>query len=493
MSRPLYLATTMIAIVSTLALTACNSPSVVMETSKEVTNSADIIPTPDKHWVMVWNDEFDGSVIDESKWSFEVNCWGGGNKEQQCYTDRDKNAFINHGVLNIVVQREDFSGPDNANGNNNNTTTLPYTSARLRSMNKGDWTYGRFEIRAKMPSGQGTWPAIWMLPTDFVYGGWAASGEIDIVEAINLKALSDDVDANEGDPETRVFGTLHYGKAWPQNTHSGTDYKLANNMNPADSFHTYAIEWQEGEIRWYVDNAHFATQKESGWYSQYMQDGSLVTAERGAPFNQNFHLLLNLAVGGAWAGSVNEKGIDESVFPQTLAIDYVRVYQCSISPLTGVGCATVSDDASLVEGHEAPEIVIVDDSFGSGSYFDLYIDELDEALSLNSYNPDGVVSHQQVIEPSYGSVLAVTKTGKTGNVYFSAPSRTDLSHWSKNSQLIFDLKVESLDDGVELLVKIDSGWPNSSDYSVILPAIGEWAEVHIDIATLMANGNRFSS
>ncbi|MFT6899682.1 MAG: beta-glucanase (GH16 family) [Paraglaciecola sp.] len=311
--------------------------------------------TPSSQWTLVWRDEFTGSNIDLNNWELEVNCWGGGNNEQQCYTGQSKNARVHDGLLDIVAYREDFTGPAEINGDAANTTTLPYTSARLRSMHKGDWTYGRFEIRAKLPAGQGTWPAIWMLPTDYVYGGWAASGEIDIMEAVNLKAQSDDVGAVPGTPESRVHGTLHYGKTWPENVYSGTSFSLGENGDPADDFHEYALEWEEGEIRWYVDDIHYATQKKSGWYSQYVDDnGDLVNGAGSAPFDQDFHMMLNLAVGGAWAGSVNETGIDESVFPQTLSIDYVRVYECSVQPDTGAGCAAIGDDAVFVEGHSAP-------------------------------------------------------------------------------------------------------------------------------------------
>ena len=280
-------------------------------------------------WQLVWQDEFDGSSIDQSKWSFEQNCWGGGNDEQQCYTDRPENAYVDNGVLNIVARKETFTGPalneDDPSFSPHQRKTLPYTSARLRSKGKGDWLYGRFEIRAKLPTGQGSWPAIWMLPTDWQYGPWPLSGEIDIMEAVNLGTVSDEPSALADEPERRIHGTLHYGELWPDNVHSGQSYKLPDGQSPADDFHTYAIEWQPGEIRWYVDDVLYATQKSSEWHTGAV---TLKTAlPRHAPFDQPFHLLLNLAVGGNWAASVNETGIDASAYPQSLQIDYVRVYQ----------------------------------------------------------------------------------------------------------------------------------------------------------------------
>jgi len=309
-------------------------------------------------WVMVWNDEFDGSAIDTDKWSYEVNCNGGGNQEQQCYTAESENSFVSGGNLNIVALPAAEDSP------------LPYTSARLNTKYKGDWKYGRFEMRAKMPQGQGTWPAFWMLPTDEVYGPWPKSGEIDIIEAVNLKVANLD-----GVEEAHVYGTLHYGLSAPDNSQSGKAYLLPGDVNPADGFHTYTIEWQEGEIRWYVDGYLYATQRASevrfnskgesaglkhrGWFTeQYdIATGELGTVWDSAPYDQDFHLLLNLAVGGSFAGGTNNGGIDPEAFAngQTYEIDYVRVYECINNPDTGKGCETLrpgynSFDDALVEG-----------------------------------------------------------------------------------------------------------------------------------------------
>jgi beta-glucanase (GH16 family) len=280
-------------------------------------------------WQLVWQDEFNGSSIDQSKWSLEQNCWGGGNDELQCYTNQPANTFVADGVLHIVARKEQFSGPaiheDSADYLTLPAKTLPYTSARLRSKNKGDWRYGRFEIRAKLPKGQGTWPAIWMLPTDQFYGAWPLSGEIDIMEAVNLATISDEPSALADERERRIHGTLHYGKRPPNNKYTGKSYKLPDGKSPADDFHTYAIEWQEGEISWFVDGVRYATQRSSEWFTDAKQIMPDITAS--APFDQRFHLLLNLAVGGNWAGNVNDKGVDQSVFPQSMLVDFVRVYQ----------------------------------------------------------------------------------------------------------------------------------------------------------------------
>ncbi len=243
-------------------------------------------------WTLVWSDEFNGDRIDLSKWEHEVNATGGGNNELQYYTERSQNSWVSDGVLHIQALNERYTGPEG---------TRNFTSARLRTLNKGDWKYGRFEVRAKLPQGQGMWPAIWMLPTDWVYGGWAASGEIDIMEAVNLKGAGGNT----------IYGTLHYGGELPNNIYSGD--KTEPSSSVVDEFHTYALEWEENEIRWYIDGVHYQTQNK--WESN--------AAPYPAPFNQRFHMILNLAVGGNWPGNPNSS----TQFPQSMDVDYVRVYQ----------------------------------------------------------------------------------------------------------------------------------------------------------------------
>jgi beta-glucanase (GH16 family) len=469
-------------------------------TKFDVVNPAE----PVSDWVMVWSDEFEGSSIDKNKWSHEINCTGGGNNEQQCYGDSPENSFVSGGTLKIVAKPAEEGA------------ALPYTSARLNTRYKADFKYGRFEMRAKLPSGQGSWPAFWMLPTDYVYGEWPKSGEIDILEAVNLKVAD-----SEGNVEANVHGTLHYGQAWPANKSSGKAYLLPDMANPADDFHKYAIEWQEGEIRWYVDDYLFATQMKSeikyngkkeavglkhrGWFAEYFDiaSGELKTHWDNAPFDQDFHLLLNLAVGGDWPSNVNNKGIDAAAFAegQTYEIDYVHVYECAINPNTGKGCETIRAGYKVEASDENPTGALVigqapipapPSTGGPAPITKLYEDSLSAGLAFDSYNPDGAISYSQVAEDGRGNVLEVIKTGATGNVYFTAAIPFDLTAYSANAELVFDVNVASLDAGVVLLVKFDSGWPNVSDYSVTLPILGEWAEVRINIAELLASGNRFS-
>ncbi|MFH1197873.1 MAG: glycoside hydrolase family 16 protein [bacterium] len=239
---------------------------------------------------LIWDDEFNGAEIDKSKWEHEVNGHGGGNNELQYYTDRAENSFIQNGKLVIAALQEEYTGDDG---------TRYYTSARLRTANKGDWKYGRLDIRAKLPYGQGLWPAIWMLPTDWSYGGWPTSGEIDIMELL-------------GQEPDKVYGTLHYGGSTSGHQSNGGSLKLSSGSFAA-TFHTFTIEWEENVMRWYVDDHLFYTSNE--W--------STDEASYPAPFDQRFHLILNVAVGGNWPGNPTT----ETIFPQKMEVEYVRVYK----------------------------------------------------------------------------------------------------------------------------------------------------------------------
>ena len=241
-------------------------------------------------WELVWGDEFEGQQLDYSKWEIEVNAFGGGNQELQIYTDRAKNVRVEAGTLVIEALREKTGIAG---------TERDYSSGRIRSKRRGDWTYGRFEARARPPRGQGLWPAIWMLPSDETYGGWAASGEIDILEF-------------KGQEPDTLWGTLHFGGVWPRNTSKGESKKFAGVDFTAD-FHVYGLEWDEREIRWLLDGKVWQVQR--AWQSEQ--------AAFPAPFDQPFHLILNLAVGGHFVGDV----APQTPFPARFLVDWVRVYR----------------------------------------------------------------------------------------------------------------------------------------------------------------------
>lgn len=438
-------------------------------------------------WELVWSDEFKGHEIDTSKWSHEVNCWGGGNAEQQCYVDNEANSFIKNGKLVIRLLKEPTTGPDSVEGSDGygeTTTTLPYSSARLRTMNQGDWKYGRFEVRAKLPKGQGTWPAIWMLPTDWVYGGWAASGEIDIMEAVNLGTTYQDDGVTK--VENRVHGTLHYGKAWPNNVHSGEAYRFAHpDINPGDDFHTYAIEWEQGEIRWYVDDVHYATQTEAGWWSHYQDSqGNWVSGEGDAPYNQRFHLILNLAMGGSWPTAVNEGGIDPSIEQAEMLIDYVRVYRCPLDPETGKGCASnVSENAAHNEGVSEPDFP--SDIDLSQQRLALFSNgELLHGFNLNGWD-DGANDSRAIDQDA----IAITIVDN-GNAYIETLGEPlDMREFS-GGELSFDLSYQA-GSASEIAVKMDSGYPALAALSIPfdkLPMIDEWQHYRFAVDEFIQQG-----
>jgi beta-glucanase (GH16 family) len=242
---------------------------------------------------LVWEDNFDGNALDYTKWECEVNVFGGGNHEMQIYTDYPKNVRVEHStlILEAHADNETLSG-----------TQRPYSSGRVRTKHRGDWKYGRFEIRAKLPKGQGIWPAIWMLPTDEDYGRWAASGEIDIMEA-------------KGHEPNQIYGTLHYGGTWPHNQSDGSSMHQFASGDYSDDFHVYRLDWHEDVMRWYVDNQLFRETHASQWHS--------ASAASPAPFDKRFHLILNLAIGGNFPGNPNES----TQFPCRMEVDWVRVYQ----------------------------------------------------------------------------------------------------------------------------------------------------------------------
>lgn len=272
---------------------------------------------PAAKWKLVWSDEFDGKTIDPKKWDFDVGngfynyeakVWisGWGNGELQYYTRDAENAFVKDGHLHIRAVKESLHG-------------CGYTSARLKTRKRDgsplfSKKYGRFEFRAKLPTGQGVWPAIWMLPLKEKYGGWAASGEVDVLEA-------------RGQQPNKVLGTLHFGSRWPANAESSADYALPDKGTIAD-WHVYALEWEPGEFRWYVDGKLYST-KNFWWSSSKVAGGKGARPAKEAdlnpwpaPFDEPFYIILNVAVGGKFPGNPDST----TKFPAEMLVDYVRVY-----------------------------------------------------------------------------------------------------------------------------------------------------------------------
>jgi len=244
-------------------------------------------------WKLVWSDEFngpDGSPVDSSKWVSETGGNGWGNDELEYYTTRPQNATQEGGNLVIHAIEEKYTGSDGATRN--------YTSARLKTLGKFSRKYGRFEARIKIPRGQGIWPAFWMLGDDIDKRGWPKCGEIDIME-------------NIGKEPALVHGTIH-GPGYSGGKGISAPFGLPGDLPFADDFHVYAVEWEEKAIRFYVDDHLYATRTPAD-----LPQGTKWV------YGHKFFMLLNVAVGGGWPGNPDSS----SVFPQTMLVDYVRVYK----------------------------------------------------------------------------------------------------------------------------------------------------------------------
>jgi len=246
-------------------------------------------PTNYEGWTMAWNDEFDGETLNTDDWTFEIgdgcpDVCGWGNNELEWYTDRSENVRIEDGKLIIEARKDNWEGHT-------------YTSTRMKTQDKQTFQYGRIDIRAKLPKGQGIWPALWMLGNDIPTAGWPACGEIDIMELV-------------GHEPATTHGTAHWGQNFENHKFQGESYKL-DGGDFSDNFHVFSIAWYQNVIYWYVDDVLF--------YEITSKD----MQGQPYPFNDKFFLLFNVAVGGNWPGNPDET----TTFPQQMIVDYVRVFQ----------------------------------------------------------------------------------------------------------------------------------------------------------------------
>ena len=233
---------------------------------------------------LVWNEEFSGTSLNTASWNYEIGNGSGGwgNNELEYYTNSTKNVFVSNGNLIIEARKESTGG-------------FNYSSARLTTQNKKSFTYGRIDIRAKLPRGKGIWPALWMLGSNISTVGWPASGEIDIMEHL-------------GHEINKSYGTLHYGASTATHASKGNSFTLSSGAF-YEQFHVFSMEWKVDQVKLYVDNNLFLTVNKTDT-SPY-------------PFNAPFFFIFNVAVGGNWPGSPDVT----TTFPQRMIVDYVRVFQ----------------------------------------------------------------------------------------------------------------------------------------------------------------------
>ena len=356
--------------------------------------------------------------------------------------------------------------------------------------------YGRIEGRMRIPPGQGLWAAFWMLPSNSPYGGWPASGEIDIMEAFDRR------------PAPFVQGVVHYGMAWPLNVHAARRYE---GIDPADGFHVYALEWDAEQLRWFVDGAHFHTVPNSTYWNYY-KDHASNAHRRGpesAPFDQPFHLLLNLAVGGDLPGDPAP-----DAFPGELRVDYVRVYRCAEDGDTGLGCAGLAAPVDLAVRPTAAER-------GYQAEYVLYADAVGPlVLAAAKGTPDGktVASAKKkvplrLLVEDAGGALALTDmqdadrrgrvidlaTSSGGSLAIGAADASRLRLFGMGpvadanlaGEIQFDLYIvgEATDPAAALRVKLDSG---ALEAGVAELPVGdlpsnEWTTVTVQISDMVRN------
>ena len=455
----------------------------------------DFLPPP-VEWRIVFEDDFNGASLDTSKWNIQTgdgcpDLCGWGNNELQTYSA--DNITVSGGTLNIIGRREGDGS---------------YTSARINTKGKFDFRYGRVEVSARLPSGQGTWPAIWMLHSNpEIYGPWPLSGEIDIMEAFNYGAGGNN----------SIASTAHYGLSVPpyHGTSSRTELAASANVN----FHQYALEWERDRLRFYIDGQHYQTQNSDNWYTYFPADadgrydpfGAYRLGPEAAPFDQAFHLLLNFAIGGNPVG----RPAAATAFPQTFAIDYVRVYECANGNTeTGRGCGIAEPAVVPLEDLDGGPLEDAETAQPYVASLNLYVDgpevitvnigeeEATNTLGVDGYTGPGatVISNPMSTDPDNPGNTAwrVAVANDVANVYLTSQDLGDdpiletgfnFSGGDAVGEIAFDMRVNSLDPDATLLVKLDSGFPHLGQ--VALPAselrMGGWKTYSVKFADLVAN------
>lgn len=286
---------------------------IVVDNEGEPSGDVTSVEVPEG-WQLLWNDEFNGNTVDDSKWSNQTGFFidendyttsGWGNKELEYYTDSPENTSVADGKLKLTLKKD----PKTFYDTQNRPAEALYSSGKLISQNKFSVKYGRVDFRAKLPAGNGIWPALWMMPNDDIYGGWAMSGEIDVFEG-------------RGRTPEIAYGTLHYGSVWPGDLESGDKMNMNNTEGVGSdmtNWHVYSLVWEEGNIKMYVDGICYMKRKADSWNSAGAPNNP------NAPFDQRFYLIMNLAAGGYFDGLISP---DFDTFTSTdMYVDYVRVYQ----------------------------------------------------------------------------------------------------------------------------------------------------------------------
>lgn len=437
-------------------------------------------PEASAEWQLIWSDEFDGDSLDGGNWEVQtgdgsqygLTRWGNG--ELQWYTP--DNLSLEDGVLRVEARAEQVE------------PGFPYTSGRIRTLDRLDFQYGRVEARIRSASGKGLWSAFWMLPSDDRFGGWASGGEIDIMEVVNA-----------GTAQENYYASLHHGFAWPLNQ---TTTESIGIDDPAGDFHIYSIEWTEDYIRWFVDGRNFMTVNAEHWYSYYYggTESGYQVGEGAAPFNRPFHLLLNLAVGGNLPGDVAPGAV-----PTAMEVDYIRVYECAYGQSSGSGCNSEADRTVESPGAQTP----------FQANFPLYtegadaltwvvgVDTITRQLQVETSEEGGDPSFSDVSVDGRGTVLDIISEGQ-GSVSIRAEDgepvalfgfgNNPLYYEVHAGELKFDLFIDSAATDLEgsLIVKMESGAPalGFKSYPMGDLPLDQWFTLSVPINELLENFGR---
>lgn len=414
------------------------------DSSGGVDYSVDKLDRSDEGYVLIWNDEFDGDSLDTTKWccqfgtgiEYGLSQWG--NAEQQYYTAREENVRVEDGNLIITARKEEepYEGSR-------------YTSGRLRTLTDDNEelfavTYGRVEARIKILGGSGIWPAFWMLPADKeIYGEWAASGELDIMEA-------------KGRLPGQVGGTAHFGKTWPDNYYSTADYYFPEGTDIRD-YHTYAIEWDPDEIRWYVDDNCYSTLTDWSSRGEYYP----IEYTEPAPFDVPFYIILNLAVGGSYD---IEGVVTKESFPAEMSVDFVRVFQRES------GYTEKEDTINSTEDdfdYDAPKTVLAGKYYLYNGSFNLGSNRLAywHTENLEADVPSYVIDKDGNADYSRAAIL--TGAGENGRLYQNGIIlESDVRYgvrFSVSTESAADIKVVMTDSEGNILLEQGVTLPEALD------------------------------
>jgi beta-glucanase (GH16 family) len=360
---------------------------------------------------LVWEDEFNGSALDLTNWEYQIGGSGWGNNELQYYTAGD-NITVSAGILKITAKEDIVNDyPDNA-----------YTSSRIRSRNQGDWRYGKMEASIKLPVGQGIWSAFWMMPTESIYGGWPSSGEIDIMEYL-------------GHQLTTTYGTCHYGNAPGDQGSSGA---WTNSTNPlSDAFHTFTVAWEPTQIRWYFDSVQFHVVNDT--------DADFTTFNW--PFDEKFHFILNVAVGGDWPGAPD----GTTVFPQSMEVDWVRVYQ--ELPDVEITGNLIAQPSAVGEVYTLPNVAGAAYSWTIPAGATIVNGQNTNEITVNWGSTGGDVT--AMMTTACGTQNYARSVEVTPNLWLNYDFENDLNFWSTNefngANANFDLVMTNVQEGTTSL------------------------------------------